>query len=311
MLKKKLCSLAIATLLLPSCADSAMAGITSVNGANGTIISITATSERIGDVKYGYQPSDHNGWILLDGRVASGNLTVTQTANAVALGVLAGGNIPDMRVRSLVGASIANPINSIRGTATVALTQANLPNVSLTATGASAGTPAVTISSDSAGTPSGTESSNSAGTPSGTISSNSAGTPTGTTDIAGAHTHSATVTFHDTTGGGFNGGRIQSTDRSPVRVQTNASEVAIQSAGNHTHTFTGSAMPGHSHSFAGTALGGHTHTFTGNALPGHSHTATGSVMPAHAHAVPLGGSGTAVNVQSPVRAINTFVYLGV
>ncbi len=43
------------------------------------------------------------------------------------------------------------------------------------------------------------------------------------------HNHSATVTFHDTTGGGFNGGRIQSTDRSPVRTQANATEVQIQS----------------------------------------------------------------------------------
>jgi hypothetical protein len=42
------------------------------------------------------------------------------------------------------------------------------------------------------------------------------------------HNHSATVTFHDATGGGFNGGRIQSTDRSPVRNQANAAEVQIQ-----------------------------------------------------------------------------------
>jgi hypothetical protein len=43
------------------------------------------------------------------------------------------------------------------------------------------------------------------------------------------HNHSATVQFHDTTGGGFNGGRIQSTDRNPVRTQANASEIQIQS----------------------------------------------------------------------------------
>jgi hypothetical protein len=60
-------------------------------------------------------------------------------------------------------------------------------------------------------------------------------TLSGSTDSQGSHTHSATVTFHDNTGDGFNGGRIQSTDRNPSRVQSNASEVAIQSAGLHSH----------------------------------------------------------------------------
>jgi hypothetical protein len=75
----------------------------------------------------------------------------------------------------------------------------------------------------------------------------SAGTPAGSIDSQGAHTHPATVIFHDATGGGFNGGRIQSTDRNPVRTQTNASEVQIQSAGSHAHNFTGATLSAHSH----------------------------------------------------------------
>ncbi len=42
-----------------------------------------------GDVKYGFQTADHNGWILLDGRAKSG-LTASQQAAATALGIIAG-----------------------------------------------------------------------------------------------------------------------------------------------------------------------------------------------------------------------------
>ena len=66
----------------------------------------------------------------------------------------------------------------------------------------------------------------------------------GSTDAQGAHTHPVTVTFHDATGGGFNGGKIQSTDRVPVRTQANASEVAIQSAGSHSHGITTASING-------------------------------------------------------------------
>ena len=44
--------------------------------------------------------------------------------------------------------------------------------------------------------------------------------------------------------------------------------------------------------------GSHTHTFTGSALAAHSHT------------VPLGGSGTALDVTPKSLSVNMFIYLG-
>jgi hypothetical protein len=43
------------------------------------------------------------------------------------------------------------------------------------------------------------------------------------------HNHTVTAVFHDATGDGWRGGRIQSTDRSP-RVQTAPTEITLASA---------------------------------------------------------------------------------
>ncbi|WP_298115578.1 hypothetical protein [Flavobacterium sp.] len=102
-----------------------------------------------------------------------------------------------------------------------------------------------------------TVSSESAGTPTGSISSVSAGTPSGSLSTGGAHTHTYLRTS--------NAGEIVSGGSGAVVVGEENSNVAntTNSAGDHTHTFTGSALAAHNHTFTGTALGAHNHTLSG------------------------------------------------
>ncbi|MGL2966489.1 hypothetical protein [Flavobacterium sp. XGLA_31] len=82
----------------------------------------------LGDVKYGYQSADHNGWILLDGRLKS-SLTASQQAAATALGI--GVNLPNVSDKTIVGVSGTKTLNTTGGSATVTLAQNQLPNVTL------------------------------------------------------------------------------------------------------------------------------------------------------------------------------------
>lgn len=77
----------------------------------------------IGDAKSGFQTGDHNGWILLDGRLKTA-LTPTQQANATTLGI--GVNIPNATGRCFTQGTLLTQI----GSATIAQNQ--LPNVSPT-----------------------------------------------------------------------------------------------------------------------------------------------------------------------------------
>lgn len=211
------------------------AGIQTTPGNNGTNTTISVTQATFGDVKYGYQTTDHGGWVKLDGR-PSASLSATQRGVMLGLNLSA---VPNVENRFITGASSLVALNALGGNvngATIGI--GNLPNSPITISGASAGT------------------------------------PSGSIDAQGAHTHSITAQFHDNTGGGFNGGRIQSTDRSPVRNQTNPTEIQMGSAGSHSHNFTGAQ------------------------LPVHTHTAT------------LGGFGLPLDVKPPFIAMNAFIYLG-
>jgi len=84
-----------------------------------------------GDVKYGFQTADHNGWILLDGR-AKTSLTASQQAAATALGI--GANLPNLADKSIVGVSGTKTLNTTGGSASVTIAQNQLPNVTLTTT---------------------------------------------------------------------------------------------------------------------------------------------------------------------------------
>lgn len=85
----------------------------------------------LGDVKNGYQTADHNGWILLNGRLKS-TLTTSQQAAATALGI--GLNLPDLQDKTIVGVSGTKALNTTGGSSTVTLAQNQLPNVTLTTT---------------------------------------------------------------------------------------------------------------------------------------------------------------------------------
>lgn len=82
-----------------------------------------------GDVKYGYQTADHNGWVLLNGRAKS-SLTASQQAAATALGI--GTHLPNLSDKSIVGVSGTKTLNSSGGNASVTIAQNQLPNVTLT-----------------------------------------------------------------------------------------------------------------------------------------------------------------------------------
>lgn len=83
----------------------------------------------IGDVKYGYQSSDHNGWILLNGRLKS-TLSSSQQTFATAIGI--GVNLPDIADKSIVGTSATKVLNGTGGNSSIILGQNQLPNVTLT-----------------------------------------------------------------------------------------------------------------------------------------------------------------------------------
>ena len=89
---------------------------------------VTTVSAVIGDVKNGYQTSDHNGWVLLNGRLLT-TLTTTQQATATALGFVA--NLPNIADKSIVGTSATKPLNTIGGAESLTISRDQLPDFSL------------------------------------------------------------------------------------------------------------------------------------------------------------------------------------
>jgi hypothetical protein len=84
----------------------------------------------IGDLKYGFETIDHDGWVMLDGRAIT-TLEATQQTEAASLGF--SGNIPDARDRTLMMRN-TGVIGDLGGDATVPILQGNLPNLLLVAT---------------------------------------------------------------------------------------------------------------------------------------------------------------------------------
>ena len=94
------------------------------------------TGRKIGDIKQmAANKADHDGWILLDGRIIS-SLTSIQQVNAVALGFNTNlPNVTDTYIKATNGTGTGNV-----GTGnTFTLTQNQLPNVNFTGTAAAAG----------------------------------------------------------------------------------------------------------------------------------------------------------------------------
>lgn len=88
-----------------------------------------------GVVKYSFKTIDHNGWVILDGRLKS-SLTSTQQTNATSLGF--GVNIPDATDRILFN---KGALQSIGGSENVTILQTHLPEYNLTS-GSGSGTTA-------------------------------------------------------------------------------------------------------------------------------------------------------------------------
>lgn len=82
-----------------------------------------------GDVKYSFQTTDHEGWVLMDGR-AKTTLTATQQAAATALGF--GESLPDLADKTIVGTSGSKPLGGTGGNASISIAQNQLPDVTLT-----------------------------------------------------------------------------------------------------------------------------------------------------------------------------------
>jgi hypothetical protein len=81
-----------------------------------------------GDVKYGFEGVDHNGWIQLDGRAKS-TLTSSQQTAATSLGI--GANLPNISDKTIVGVSGTKTLNTTGGSSITTISQNQLPNVTL------------------------------------------------------------------------------------------------------------------------------------------------------------------------------------
>lgn len=172
-----------------------------------------------GDIKYGIQTSDHNGWVKLDGRSLS-VLTGTQQANAAALGIVT--SLPDATNRVIKQKPL---VNTTGGMNTVNLVQANLPNYTMTAT----------------------------------TSTDGSHTHTGNTNTAGNHSHGhnapggagnrglirSSCCWESNTSSGI-AGSLDITSGEPD-LQSAPAGLTINNAGNHSHTVTTAANGNHTH----------------------------------------------------------------
>lgn len=190
-----------------------------------------------GYVKSGFQTTDHNGWVKLDGRAIS-SLTAGQQARATALGL--GANLPDATNAFLTqnGASLA----TVNGSNTRTIARENLPNVNLITNTVSAGTPSGSV----------------AVSPIYGLMSDSQGT----------HGHKALVNYdgsvNNPSAQGWPAGNNHSSIRSSNRGGSATSSItgspeagSTGVLGLHYHT-----VPSHSH----------TAVFSGNAFSSHNHT---------------------------------------
>ena len=99
------------------------------NGSNWATIATAGgnTSNNFGDVKTGFQATDHSGWIKLNGRLKS-SLSSTQQTQSTALGI--GTNLPDASNAFLV--QNGTTIGSVSGSNSITIAQNQLPNVTWT-----------------------------------------------------------------------------------------------------------------------------------------------------------------------------------
>lgn len=174
-----------------------------------------------GDIKQGFQFADHGGWYLLDGRAIS-SLPANAQNNAVNLGFV--GNIPDASNKMLAN---MGALGATGGSSTVTLTQANLPNATLSGTTSLDGTHTHTVS------------------PVSTV-----------TNTGGAHNHAFYTADNDLNyeaSQGYPANDNHDAFRTTDRRQRTEDNGTIQDSGTHTHNVT---VPTHSTNNGGQ----HSHT---------------------------------------------------
>lgn len=89
-----------------------------------------------GDIKYGFQSADHEGWFLLNGRAVT-TLNAVARHNATLLGYAV--SLPNAADRFLKTQSGVEAIGAVGGAATFSLVRANLPILNLTGNTGSSG----------------------------------------------------------------------------------------------------------------------------------------------------------------------------
>lgn len=144
-----------------------------------------------GDIKYGIQNADHNGWVKLNGRAIS-TLTASQQAQAAALGL--SGNLPNADSTYLVQNGAA--LLSVTSSNTRLISQDQLPDVTLPVIGTTDVTGAHTHSYTDRGNSGYNISSTNGANP---IADNTNGSYN--TGSAGDHSHTVTATTSSINGG--------------------------------------------------------------------------------------------------------------
>jgi len=246
-------------------------------GGSGTVI---------GDVKQGFQPGDHSGWVMLDGRDIS-TLTSAQQANAAILGFA--GSIPDAsgKVLKRQGSILTNG-----GSNTQSIQQTNLPNYTLLG------------STNSNGSHSHTGNTN---------SDNHHHSYSGNT-VSDSHNHSYygyTYTDYHSHNSYDNG--YYSGDAASLAKDNGLTSACglVKCAENYQRSTTSDS---HSHYYSGTTYSdSHYHGYSGTTYSdSHSHTLSVNAAGNHSHDLSLdsGGSNVPMNVENAYLSVNAFVYLG-
>jgi hypothetical protein len=268
----------------------------------------SATSALDGDVKQGFQPSDHSGWVLMDGRNVS-TLTASQQLVATSLGFT--NILPDATDRVL---KQKGPVNTIGGTNTTTILQNNLPNYQITGAADTNGVHDHNAYATNAGSHAHTYSgfANSGGSHSHSVS--------GTIANAGNHGHSVDGGSSSSYIADYGRGTQSATPlvkytgsgtpSSSVKDDNDANYVSFSvsgqanSAGIHSHSFSGEigSSVTHGHSYGGNTDGSGSHGHSVDIVDngGHNHNINLS----------SGGGDVAVTVENPYLSVNMFVYLG-
>lgn len=189
--------------------DSIYLFIQNGQSASVDVSSLKASGTKVGDIKAGLQVADHNGWYLMDGR-GLGTLPAVAQANAAGLGIA--GSLPDATDRVMKTKTGAEALLSTGGSGTYSITQANIPNYTL----------------------------------SGSVTTGASGahTHTVTVDSAGLHGHNAEG---NNFGVDYKGFSNSGSDKDTSLIIGSSNQFKTDSAGLHTHTYSISSDGAHTH----------------------------------------------------------------